>query len=40
MACQHSGDFADSDDIAAMHARLGKVLNQLGQYERSLEHQA
>jgi len=40
MACQHAGGSADFDDIAAMHARLGKVLNQLGQYERSLEHQA
>ena len=37
-ACARIANRADPDDIAAMHARVAEVLNQLGQRKRSAEH--
>jgi len=37
-ACERASFPADSDDVASMHARVGAVLEQVGQRERSLEH--
>ena len=37
-ACERVGVPADSDDVAAMHARVSEILNRLGQRERSAGH--
>jgi len=38
VACHHAAGPADSGDLAAAHARIAEILDQLGQRERSIEH--
>jgi tetratricopeptide (TPR) repeat protein len=39
-ACARAGHPADSDDLAATHARLAEVLDRVGERERSAKHKA
>jgi tetratricopeptide (TPR) repeat protein len=37
-AVERTGNPADPDDVASMHARISEILYQLGQHERALAH--